>query len=392
LKFCFKNGIEVKLQNRGLYLYSKPPIMVSFTHKLKKLLVFETKRHIISKYDTFVKRDIMPISKNARKRFILIDGILKSHKRYSIREIAEKVNEQLEEDGFAIVSERMIYNDIQMMQEEYPVNIIKKDGKYQYETRDESITNEILDQKDRELIEMALQTFSIYKGSGLFEKFDDVITRLMAGSVLRRLNKSDHKKYIQIGELTGKTGQEWIELIYDAIVNYKSLKMHYKPYGGETKIRTISPYLLKEYRNVWYMVASVKEMKHKGGTNLFKLNRIQKIEQCDEMFEIDDKFSAEDYFKYSLGVFHVHAAEPIEVRLKFNKNLIPLISETKIHPSMEIISKTEEEMVVTFTVYNTIELKNKILSYGANAEVLSPKELRNEIIGIIDQAKILYSK
>ena len=69
---------------------------------------------------------------------------------------------------------------------------------------------------------MALQTFSIYKGSGLFEKFDDVITRLMAGSVLRRLNKSDHKKYIQIGELNGKTGQEWIEVIYDAIVNYKT--------------------------------------------------------------------------------------------------------------------------------------------------------------------------
>jgi hypothetical protein len=101
--------------------------MNTFTHKLKKTLVFETKRHIISNYYTFGKTDDMPISKNARKRFILIDGILKSHKRYSIKEIAEKVNEQLEEDGFAMVSERMIYNDIQMMQEEYPVNIIKRE-------------------------------------------------------------------------------------------------------------------------------------------------------------------------------------------------------------------------------------------------------------------------
>jgi len=151
-------------------------------------------------------------------------------------------------------------------------------------------------------------------------------------------------------------------------------------------------YLLKEFRNVWYMVASVKEMQHKGGTNLFKLNRIQKIEPCDEIYKIDEKFSAEDYFKYSLGVFHVHAAEPIEVKLKFNKHLIPLISETKIHPSMEIISKTDEEMIVTFTVYNTIELKNKILSYGANAEVLSPIELREEIIKIIEDTRILYSK
>ena len=389
-EILFQNRIEVKLQNGIVYLCRKKRI--TNNHKLKKLLVFETNRHIISNYYIFKQKKVMPISKNARKRFILIDGILKSHKRYSIKEIAEKVNEQLEEDGFAVVSERMIYNDIQMMQEEYPVNIIKKDGKYQYETRDESITNEILDQKDRELIEMALQTFSIYKGSGLFEKFDDVITRLMAGSVLRRLNKSDHKKYIQIGELTGKTGQEWIEVIYDAIVNYRTLKIHYKPYAGETKIRTISPYLLKEYRNVWYMVACANETKHKGGTNLFKLNRIQKIEYCEETFVIDDKFSAEDYFKYSLGVFHIHGAEPIEVKLKFNKNLIPLISETKIHPSMEIISKSEDEMIITFTVYNTIELKNKILSFGANAEVLSPKELREEIIKIIDEAKLVYSK
>ena len=366
--------------------------MATFTHKLNKSLVFETKITSISKIHSFVKTDVMPIGKNPRKRFIIIDGILKSHKRYSIKEIAEKVNEQLDMDGFAMVSERMIYNDIQMMQSEFPVSIIKKDNKYQYETRDESITNEILDQKDREIIEMALQTFSIYKGSGLFEKFDDVITRLMAGSVLRRLNKSDHKKYIQIGELTGKTGQEWIEVIYDAIVNYKTLIIHYKPYGGETKTRTISPYLLKEYRNVWYMVAFADEFKQKNGTNIFKLTRIQKIEPCDETYVIDDKFNPEDYFKYSLGVFHIHGAEPIEVKLKFNRHLIPLISETKIHSSMEIISKTEDEMVVTFTVYKTIELLNKILSFGANAEVLSPKELRDEIIKIIDQSKLVYSK
>jgi predicted DNA-binding transcriptional regulator YafY len=49
-------------------------------------------------------------------------------------------------------------------------------------------------------------------------------------------------------------------------------------------------------------------------------------------------------------------------------------------------------MIVTFTVYNTIELKNKILSYGANAEVISPKELRDEIIKIINETRILYLK
>ena len=138
------------------------------------------------------------------------------------------------------------------------------------------------------------------------------------------------------------------------------------------------------------MVAFSDEFKQKNRTNIFKLTRIQKIEPCNETYVIDDKFNPEDYFKYSLGVFHIHGAEPIEVKLKFNRHLIPLISETKIHSSMEIISKTEDEMVVSFTVYNTIELKNKILSFGANAEVLSPKELRDEVKNIINKAIELY--
>lgn len=332
----------------------------------------------------------MPISKNTRKRFIIIDGILKSHKSYSIKDIAEKVNEQLLDDGFPTVSERMIYNDMQMLQREYPVNIIKNDGKYQYETRNESISNEILNQQDKELIEMALQTFSIYKGSGLFEKFDDVITRLMAGSVLRRLNKSDHKKYIQIGELTSKTGQEWIETIYDAIINQKSLVIHYEPYNRERKVKVISPYLLKEYRNVWYMVAGSNETQKPEGTLLYKLTRIQKIEASDDLYYIDETFNAEDYFKYSLGVFHINYQQPIDVQLKFKKILIPLISERKIHPSMQIVSKTEEEMIVLFTVYNTIELKNLILSYGPGVEVLQPTELREEIKNDLKEALSLY--
>ena len=328
----------------------------------------------------------MPISKNTRRRYILIDSILKSYKRYSIKEIAEKVNEQLIEDGFGPVTDRMIYNDLKMIQAEYPVTIIKKDSKYQYETRDESISDEILRAEDRNIIEMALQTFAIYKGSGLFEKFDDVITRLMAGSVLRGLNKNGHEKYIQIGELSGETGQRWIEVIYNAIVEGKTLRIHYKPYGQETKIRTISPYLLKEYRNIWYMVAYANETE---ASNIFKLTRIQKIEPSNESYFIDDKFNREEYFKHSLGVFHIRGEEPIEVILKFDEDLVQLISENPVHPTMKVLSKSEKDIIVAFKVFNTIELKTKILGYGAGVEVVGPESLRDEISEIV---KLLYKQ
>ena len=202
----------------------------------------------------------------------------------------------------------------------------------------------------------------------------------MAGSVLRKLHQRNAPNFIQIGEMTGDTGQEWLESIYQAISDKRCLKIHYNPNNIESKIRTISPYILKEYRNKWYMVAHAKEIKAENKTNLFKLFRIQKIELSDDLYYEDPNFDANEYFKYSLGVFHRHDLIPIEVELKFNKILIQLISENKLHSSMKILSKTEDEIIVSFKVYNTVELKTLILGFGSNVEVLSPLELKEEII------------
>lgn len=130
--------------------------------------------------------------------------------------------------------------------------------------------------------------------------------------------------------------------------------------------------------------------KKKEGTRLYRLTRIQQIEQSEEPYFIDKSFSPEHYFKYSLGVFHNHYQKPIEVKLRFKSFLIPLICETKIHPSMKIISQTEDELIIMIEVYNTIELKNLILSYGADVEVMSPTELREEIKDSLKKMLLVY--
>jgi len=328
----------------------------------------------------------MPISKNTRRRYILIDSLLKRHNRYTLKEIAEKVNAQLIEEGIKPASLRMYYKDIENIQMEYPVSILKRpDGTYNYQSKEDSISNEILRQEDRAIIEMALQTFAIYKGSGLFDKFDDVITRMMAGTVLRGLDKNGHEKYIQISEAVDETGQKWIESIYEAIISYKSLNIHYQPFNQPVQVLKMSPYLLKEHRNIWYMVAYCKEENGSGATNVFKLTRIKKIEASTEDYYKDASFNKDDYFKYSLGVIHLHGQAPIEVKLKIKQRLIILISEHKLHPTMNIVSRSDEEIIITFTVYNTVELRSLILSFGAHAEVLEPEDLRNRISDTLEE-------
>jgi predicted DNA-binding transcriptional regulator YafY len=328
----------------------------------------------------------MPVIKNTLRRYVLIDALLQNGLKYSIKEIAEKVNSELQKDGYTTVSERMIYNDIKNINTEYPVTIVNHGFFYSYEERGQSINNEILRNEDKRVIEMALQTFSVYQGSVLFEKFDDIINRLLAGSIMRRLNDNDSAKYIQIGESVNRSGKEWIETIYNAIIEQKSLMIFYRSGSGEKKKRNISPYVLKEYKNVWYMLAHDKEITNRPGTNVFKLTRIEKIESSETPYFIDETFNSEDYFKYSLGIFHDHNNPPIDVKLKFFKNAISSVLEQWIHKTMNIESRTTNELIVTVKVYNTIELKNLILSYGANVEVISPKVLREEIKEILKES------
>jgi predicted DNA-binding transcriptional regulator YafY len=332
----------------------------------------------------------MPVNKKSVRRYRIIDSLLRSNTKYTITEIAAKVNEQLVLDGLPTVSDRMIYNDIEDMMDEYPVIIKKKKGKLFYEDKDDSIDKMPLTDQDKTVLEMALQTFSLYKGSPFFEKFDDVITRIMTGSVLRKIRNNDESNCIQLGEMVDDTGQKWLDVIYTSIIERKCIKLTYKSYNKESKILTVSPYLLKEYRNKWYLVAHEKDILDNVSTKIFKLFRIQKIEESSESYFIVETFNGDDFFKYSLGVFHRDDLKPIEVNLKFKHFLISLIMENKIHPSMEIVSKNNEELIVNFWVYNTIELKNLILSYGENVEVLSPTNLRNEISEAIKNMNSIY--
>jgi len=318
----------------------------------------------------------MPINKNSFRRYKIIDSILQRTRGYSINDIANIVNEQLYADDRPPVTERTIYNDIKNIMKEFPVNIICREGRYSYEDSHDSIERKPFSEQEKNLLEMALLTFSFFRGTSLFDKFNDVITRIMTGSVIRKLQNENKKKCIQIGEVTGDSGQNWLDTLYNAILEEKALTIHYMPYNDQINVRTISPYLLKEYRNKWYLVAYSKE---RASTNLFKLFRIQDIKVSEEPYFIDPNFSGEDYFKYSLGVFQLHGQQPITVKLKFLKPIIPLIMENKIHPTMEIISINEEELVIILTVFNTIELKNLILGYGANIEIIEPISLREEI-------------
>jgi predicted DNA-binding transcriptional regulator YafY len=332
----------------------------------------------------------MPTNKNNQKRYKLIESLLLSRKGYTAIEILEKVNQSLIQDSEHTVKKRCIYNDLEAIKNE-GIEIEKlKGGRLRYTDPTDTIWKTSLIAEEKALMEIGLKAFEVFKGSLLFEKYNDIITRLMSGNILRALDKTDTAKIIQIGDNEGAIGHEWLEILYNAIVKKKTLVLKYKKYGKESDERVISPYLLKEYRNVWYLLAYSEKNKPNPGTNVFKLQRIESLTESNEEFFTDTNFDPELYFKFCLGVFHQHQKEPISVKLKATGYMVAILMEKPIHHSMEIISKNENELVVSFSVYYTQELINLILSYGPLVEVESPSNLREEIKLSIQSSMTLY--
>lgn len=334
----------------------------------------------------------MPINKDKGLRFDITERLLKKSKGITVNEICKHVNDVLEGKGIKSITSRTIYNDIEELKSDYGIDIIKEGNRLRYANPSVSYKKPEINSEEKDAIDLGLAVISSMKRVNFFNKFSDVVNRFMAGNIFESIDDDEKPRFIQIGESYNDTGYQYIEKVYQAIKNKTAIRVLYTNSAGETKWRIISPYLLKEYRNQWYMVGYTKDSSRGPSSSVFNLSKIDSLKQADEQsYVIDPKFDAENYFKHCLGVYHDLYYPPILVKLKFSgKYYLHLFSYYKLHSTMQIVSKEEDEVVVTIEVYNQSELKELILGYKSKVEVLEPEILRKEIKAIIGEMASIY--
>ncbi len=330
-------------------------------------------------------------SKDQGLRFNVIDKLLKKDKGYSVKEITSHVNSVLEGEGIK-VDKRTIYSDLDDLREKYELNILKVGVRYKYADPNDGYRKPRANASDKETLALGLEAFASLKHLSFFDKFSDVVNRLLVGNLYEGIKDDEKKRIIQIGESYNSTGYQYIEKIYQAIKNKKAIRVLYTNNAGVTNWRVISPYILKEYRNQWYMVSYTKDSSRKPSSSVFALSKIDSLTILDQAsYVIDVSFNADDYFMYSLGVYHDLYKEPIVVKLKFTGAIhVQRLKTSKLHSTMELISMTDNEIVVSLEVYNSPDLTALILGFKNEVEVLEPEILRDEIKNIIGKMATVY--
>ena len=128
--------------------------------------------------------------------------------------------------------------------------------------------------------------------------------------------------------------------------------------------------------------------------NVFALESIMDIKQSGKQYFLDPTFNPEHYFEYTLGIWHWHNTDPIKVQLEFNNAYyFNSIQSNPLHLSQKtILAENENKLVVELEVYNSLELRMLIKSYGNEVKVLAPIELVKEIAESAEKVVKLYKK
>ncbi len=329
----------------------------------------------------------MPVTKNAVLRYRIIDSCLtNTHHRYpSLLYIRKRIEEQLMCD----ISESMINKDFASMKRIYsaPIKYDKQKEGYSYTEEKFSIKEFPLTEDEMAALDYSTALLQNMKGSKLFDQFENAINKMIEGYRVSKIIGKSERQLIQVEEPLKTGGNEWLETLLKAIVSKKALELVYAKYGGLEKTHVLSPYLVKEYRNRWYVIGFSAKAEN---ILIMALDRIKAMVISNEKYAPSGDFNPDDFFKYSFGITQIHGAQAEKVVLSFTPFQAQYILAQPLHHSQTVLLENKEEVRVQVEAYITQELIMTVLSYGKEVKVLKPESFRKRIGQIITEMAANY--
>lgn len=338
----------------------------------------------------------MPLNRSQLIRLTTIDRCLQNrYRRWTLDDLIEACSEAIYdcEGRTEGVSRRTVQADIQLMRSNklgYEAPIVVVDKKYYtYSDRNYSITNIPLSDADVSTLQQAMDILRHFQVFSQFSPVTDIIDRL--GDHIAVTTRHDIPA-IHLEKNERLKGLEHVSTLYQYIISKKAIVVHYQSFKArQPKPFAISPYLLKEYRNRWFIICY--DFFRKDICN-YALDRIESIEPCpDKVFVENTFFDPEHYFDDVIGVTKDLRSEVQMVRLRVDADQAPYVITKPFHSSQKVVEKEPDGcIIITLNVVHNHELERVILGFGPHIEVLEPRLLRHRIKKNLQMAFLQYEK
>jgi len=323
----------------------------------------------------------MPVSKNALIRYQVIDQCLSAkYDRYcSIEKLQQACMDKLDKN----ISISMMQKDITAMKDsrlyDAPIKYSRSKNGYYYEDPEFSINKVPLGEHELEALEFAAGIIEKYKHTGIGGSFSMTVDKVINWIKGQKYQRDKRAGNIIFPEKSiNFKGTEKIDLFVHCILEKIPVSfIHYSYQEHRFKACVVHPYFLKEQHSRWYLVGH-SEM-HKC-IRIFGLDRIEDVVMLEKRFVETPGLNGDELFKNSIGIFINMEKEIPEIIIDFSRDVAGYIKTQPIHESQEIMEYMGNGgVVVKLKVYPDEEFFQMILSYGANAVVMSPDAIRQEV-------------
>lgn len=336
----------------------------------------------------------MAQNKNALLRYRTIDRCLRNTGRqWTLQDLVDACSDALYEyEGKNdMVSTRTVQLDIQMMRSnrlgyEAPIEVYNRKY-YRYSNPEYSICNRPLSEHDITVINRTIDLLRQFDEFDRFHDMADVVNRLQDKVLIANENR---KPIVDFERNPNLKGLEHLNALYDLIASQQTVCFDYQSFNAHHPQQIIIyPYLLKEYRNRWFLFGS--KIKNMEIINL-AIDRIIDFHPCPDIpYKENTNFSL-NFFDDIVGVTKFGGLKKSVILIEANKTAANYILTKPFHKSQKVIENNHEKDTTIFELNVVVnnELITQLLGYGADIRIISPQSLVTRITEIFRHGLAQY--
>ncbi len=221
--------------------------------------------------------------------------------------------------------------------------------------------------------------FKPLQGSPIYESLESAIQKIgsqlpaQSFSFLRGLENALAVRTFGFKDYS--RSKQTIEAMTRAVFHKYRVRLTYQsPRDSKPTERELDPYRL------WYVSNALYVVGHdhlRNDLRVFAVDRIRSVTLTNRRFEIPEDF---DFEAFTRSAFNMIWGETQEVKIRFSASQAPYIRERTWHPSQKIETEPDGSIILTLKVADLGEVRFWLIGFGAEAEVLEPAELRDEVI------------
>jgi predicted DNA-binding transcriptional regulator YafY len=173
-------------------------------------------------------------------------------------------------------------------------------------------------------------------------------------------------------------GTENIHGLLHAIKNKLIIKFTYRKFWeDQSSERIVEPFVLKEFKNRWYLLAKETQSNR---IKTFALDRLIHLDFTSEKFENSRIAEIEEIYQNCFGIISPNDEDELQkVILSFTSDQIKYIKTLPLHDSQTIISENDKESIIQLKLYVTYDFIQELLTHGKEVKVIEPTSLQDRL-------------